>query len=206
MSARDNLLGTFRPTGGWVERLTVGWVYLLMLLLTVPAVVLSRWWLTGGCLALTVGLLLSSRLGRRGIWLSWRLLLVLALMGGYQAVTGNPLAGAVLSANLVLAVLASRLLIMTKPVPELLEALVWVARPLRWVKISPELVGLAVTVMLRSIPYLVGVFTEVREAAQARGLERNLLARLAPGVVRAVSYGQTTGDAIAARGLTDWDA
>ncbi|MDO5287903.1 MAG: energy-coupling factor transporter transmembrane component T [Actinomycetia bacterium] len=205
MSARDNLLGTYRPTGGWIERLPVGWVYLLMLLLTVPALLLRQWWLTAACLALTVGLLLSNRLGWRGIWLSWQLLLVLALMGGYQVVTGSPLAGAVLSANLLLAVLASRLLIMTKPVPELLDALVWAARPLRWVKISPELVGLAVTVMLRSIPYLVGVFAEVREAAQARGLERNLLAQLTPGVIRAVGYGQTTGDAIAARGLTDWD-
>ena len=48
MSARDNLLGTFRPTGSWMERLSVGWLYLIMLAVTLPALLLTR---SGCCLA-----------------------------------------------------------------------------------------------------------------------------------------------------------
>ena len=203
MSARDNLLGTFRPTGSWMERLSVGWLYLIMLAVTLPALLLTRWWVSGICLAITVGLLLSAGLGWRGIWLSWRLALMIVAVGAYQAVIGHPMTGLVLSVNVVLAILASRMLTMTTPIPELLDALAWAVRPLRWVGLSPELFALAVTVMLRSIPYLTGVFVEVREAAEARGLGRHPLARVTPVVIRAVAYAQTTGDAIAARGLAD---
>jgi biotin transport system permease protein len=88
-------------------------------------------------------------------------------------------------------------------VPVLLDAVVAAARPLRWVGLSPERFGLAVSVMLRSVPYLAGAFGDVRDAARARGLERNPMAHLTPVVVRAVGYAQATGDALAARGLGD---
>lgn len=203
MNSHDSLLGTFRPTGSRIERLGVGWTYLLVLGLTVPALIVRTWWLTAASLGLVVLVLLVARLGWRGVRLPWSLLVLVALMGGYHVVFGSWLDGLVLAGNVLLAVLASRLLTMTKPVPVLLDALVVAARPLRWVGLSPERVGLAVAVMLRSIPYLSGVFADVRDAARARGLDRNPLAQLTPVVVRTVGYAQATGDALAARGLGD---
>ncbi len=203
MSRPDALFGIHVPTGSALERLPVGWTYLLALLVTVPAFVVRVWWLTGASLVVVILLLLTARLGRRALHLPWGLILLVAIMGGYQAYLGDPIGGAVLATNLVLAVFASRLLTMTKPVPVLLDAVVAAAGPLRWVGLSPERFGLAVSVMLRSVPYLAGAFGDVRDAARARGLERNPLAHLTPVVVRAVGYAQATGDALAARGLGD---
>ena len=101
--------------------------------------------------------------------------------------------------NVLLAVLAARLIIVTTRPAVLIDALVSAADRVPFV--DGERFGLSVGVMLRSIPYLMGAFYDVRDAARARGLERHWIARLTPVVVRAVGFAQATGDALAARGL-----
>ncbi len=205
MSRHDSLFGHYRPTGRAFERLPVGWKYAVVAALTVPPLVVRQWWLTALAFMLVTVLLVAAGLGRRGLRLPWGLLLLVSLMGLFQVIFGAWLDGVVLAGNVVVAVLASRLLTMTTPMPVLIDALVTAARPLRWMGLSPEQVGLAVAVMLRSVPFLVGAFSEVRDAARARGLERNPLAQVTPVVVRAVGYAQATGDALVARGLGDSD-
>ncbi len=205
MSGRDSVFGTYVPTGSLVERLPAAATYGVVLALTVPALLVRQWWVTAVALAVVVVVLLAGRLGWRGLRLPWGLVVLVVLMGAYHVLVGTWLDGVVLAGNVVLAVLASRLLTMTKPVPVLLDALVAAARPVRWVGLSAERFGLAVAVMLRSIPHLVGAFGEVRDAARARGLERNPMAHVTPVVVRAVAYAQATGDALIARGLGEDD-
>ena len=48
---------------------------------------------------------------------------------------------------------------------------------------------------------LVRTTSETRDAARARGLERNPRAVLVPAAVRMVAHARATGDALAARGL-----
>ncbi len=67
--------------------------------------------------------------------------------------------------------------------------------------LSPERAGLAIAVMLRSIPVLLDAFGEVRQAAMARGRERRWFSLVTPVVIRAVGHAQATGAALAARGL-----
>jgi biotin transport system permease protein len=55
--------------------------------------------------------------------------------------------------------------------------------------------------MLRSIPFIIGAFDDVRDAARARGLERNLRARTLPVMISTVAYARQTGEALTARGL-----
>jgi len=43
----------------------------------------------------------------------------------------------------------------------------------------------------------------VRDSARARGLERSPRALVVPSIVQVVAYGRATGEALAARGLTD---
>jgi biotin transport system permease protein len=84
----------------------------------------------------------------------------------------------------------------------MLDAVVRAARPLRrWV--DPEVVALTLGVMLRSVPWVAGAFTEVRDSARARGLERSPRAVVVPVVLHTVAYARRTGEALAARGLTD---
>ena len=107
------------------------------------------------------------------------------------------------TANLLGCLYLSRALTMTRPAPVLVDALVSATKPLERLGFPSERFGLAVALMLRSIPYLVGLFGDVRTSARARGLERNWFALLTPAVVGAVAYAQRTGDALVARGLGD---
>ena len=55
--------------------------------------------------------------------------------------------------------------------------------------------------MIRSIPFLAGALSDARDAARARGVDRNPVVLLTPAVLGAVAYAQRTGEALHARGL-----
>lgn len=127
---------------------------------------------------------------------------VLVLLGAYHWWTQGPADAARVVLGLTDAYLAAGLLTATTPVTDMLDGLVRGARPLRrWV--DPDVVALTLGIMLRSIPWVAGSFGQVRESARARGLERNPRALVLPVVVHTVAYARRTGDALAARGLTD---
>lgn len=197
----NELFGRYRPGDSVWHRMGVGWKYLAVLLLLVPALLVQRPWMTGAMLVLAAGVLFTTGGGVRTLRVPWALLLLLVVVGGYQLLTGRPDLAVVVAGNLLLAVWSSRLLIDTTPGTVLVDALIAAFRPFRVLGLDPERAGLAVAVMLRSVPVLLGAFRDVRDAARARGLERNLLVNVAPVVVQAVAYAQATGDALTARGL-----
>lgn len=197
-----NLFGLYVPADTWLDRLGVGWKYLLVLLLTLPPLALSSPWPSLAALALSILILASAKVGwRLAFSLPAAVLVLLAVLAGYQGLIGAPLLGLVVSINLIAAIYASRILTLTTPGTVLIDALVRALQPLRWLRINPDLVGLAIAVMFRSIPVLLDSFAEVRLAARARGRERNLFALVTPVVVRAVGHAQAVGAALAARGL-----
>ncbi|MEO7448260.1 MAG: energy-coupling factor transporter transmembrane protein EcfT [Humibacillus sp.] len=127
---------------------------------------------------------------------------VLVVLGAFQWWSIGPAYAARVVLGITTAFVAAGLLTATTPVTVLLDAVVRAARPLaRWV--DPEVVALTLAVVIRSVPAVVGAFTTVREAARARGLERSPRALLVPTVLQVVSLGRATGEALAARGLTD---
>lgn len=197
-----NLFGLYVPGRTWLHRIPVGWKYLLLLVLTVPVLVVAQPVPSAAALAASAALLATARVGRRlAFSLPLALWVLLAVLAGYQVLVGHPGLALVVSANLVTAIYASRLLTLTTPGPVLIDALVTALRPLRWVGVDPERVGLAVAIMVRSVPLLLDTFDQVRQAARARGRERNLFALVTPVVVRAVGQAQAVGAALAARGL-----
>ncbi len=200
--SRVELFGLHRPGDSWVHRMPVAAKFAIMFALSLSGLILRQWPVSLAALAFSVVLLLSSRLGvRRCLVLPPVFWVMIALLVGYQVIWGSVATAIVVVANLLLCVYAARMLVLTTPAPVLLDALVAAARPLRVVGVDPERVGLAAGIMLRSIPHLLASFDEVRDAARARGLERNLLARVSPVVVQAVAYAHATGEALAARGL-----
>jgi biotin transport system permease protein len=195
------------PGTSFFHRLGTGPKYLVMLALTLPAFLAGRLWLSVALLALCLGLLATCRVGLRYAWgLPRGLWLLVALLFGYHLLSGNWPLGVLTCTNLLVAVYASRLVTLTTPGAELVDALVRALRPLRVLGVNPDRVGLAIAVMLRSVPVILDSFGEVRQAAQARGRERNLFALVAPVVVRAVGHAQAMGAALAARGLGDESA
>jgi biotin transport system permease protein len=197
-----NLFGLYIPGGSWLHRIAVGWKYLLLLALTVPVLVVAQPLPSLAGLVASLLLLATARVGLRPAWaLPGALWVLLAVLAAYQVIVGRPDLAVVVTANLVTAVYASRLLTLTTPGPVLIDALVAALRPFRRLGVDPERVGLAIAIMLRSVPLLLDTFDQVRQAARARGRERNLFALVTPVVVRAVGQAQATGDALAARGL-----
>lgn len=130
-------------------------------------------------------------------------LLTAGLVAAYQGWQRGPDVAVEVAADLVTVVLAATVVTSTTPADRLLDTITRAARPLRHVGLPPETVGLAVGLMLRSIPALVRSAVETRDAARARGLERDPRAVLVPAAVRAVGRARRTGDALAARGIGD---
>ena len=198
----NGVFSLYVPGDSMFHRLGVGWKYLLLLVVSLPAIIVGDLWLSLAMLALVMGFLALTGVGLRYSWgIPAGLWLLLAIMVGYQVLIAEPLRGVVIAANLLTAVYASRLITVTTPAHVLIDALVDGIRPLRRVGVNPERVGLAIALMLRSIPLLLDSFTQVRQAARARGRDRHLFALLTPVVVRAVGHAQASGAALAARGL-----
>lgn len=204
MNHHDALLGRYVPGSSWLHRAPTWSKYLLVLGASLPALFLQRLEISLVVCVLFAAILASARLGLRDVLAVGRMVwFVIACLIAYHAFATTWQTGVMLGANIVGCLWAARSLTCTTPGPEMVDALVAFLRPLRWVGLDPERVGLAIGIMLRSIPHLMDSFDEVRDAARARGLERNLLAQLSPVVVHAVAYAQATGDALAARGLGD---
>jgi len=127
--------------------------------------------------------------------------LILGMLAFFHLMTLDPVAAFVRPGNLLVAILAARMLTLTTGTPDLLDALVWVMRPLRLLGINPDQVALAVALMIRSIPYLLGSVDDARMAARARGLERNPARLLTPVMINAVAYAERSGEALVARGI-----
>lgn len=202
MNAHASLLGLYEPGEGWLFRLGTGTKYLLFLAVSIPPLAAGSWWVTTLALAVVLVLLWTSGVTPwRALQIGWVLWILLILMAAYHLISLNPAAAVVQSGNILVAVLAARMLTLTTSTPVLMDALARGLAPLRWVRIDPQQVALAVALMIRSVPYLIGSIEDARDAARARGRDRNPALLLTPVVVGAVAYAERTGEALHARGL-----
>ncbi len=204
MNLHASLLGFYQPGDGWLFRLHLGLKYLLMVGVTLPALILRSWWLTATCLVGVMLCLITSGISaRRALRLGWVMWLLLGLLVVYHLATLNPIAAFVQPGNLLLAILAARMLTLTTPTPEILAGLTTAFQPLRFLGLKPQRLALVVALMLRSIPYVLGLFDEAKQAANARGVGRNPIALLLPVTLGAVSHAERTAEALAARGIAE---
>lgn len=202
MNAHASLLGLYEPGEGWLFRLGTGAKYLLFLAVSIPTLAAGSWWMTTLALAVVLVLLWTSGVTPwRALRIGWVLWMLLIVMAAHHLISLNPAAAVVQSGNILVAVLAARMLTLTTSTPVLMDALARGLAPLRWVRIDPQQVALAVALMIRSVPYLIGSIEDARDAARARGRDRNPALLLTPVVVGAVAYAERTGEALHARGL-----
>jgi len=131
------------------------------------------------------------------------ILITAALAAGYQWWARGPAAAVEVAADLLTLVLAAAVLTATTPADRLLDVLSAAVRPLRRVGVNPDALALAVTLLLRTVPEIARVVSEVRDAARARGLSRDPRLWLTPAVLRVVGRARDQGEALAARGILD---
>lgn len=203
-SAATGLLGTYTPGTSWLHRLPAS---VKLGGLFVAGLVVALWQGYAGALGLLAAsiLVLATSRARPGPLLrSLRMLVVVALMLGGWHVWQSGWARAVeVVADLLALVLLATAVTTATSVDEILEVIVRLVRPLRHVGVDPERVALTFSLALRAIPATISLAEETRDAAHARGLERDPRARLIPLVLRTVAHGRATGEALHARGVTD---
>lgn len=208
MRGHAALLGLQIPGRSPVHRAPL-WLKYSVLVLGGAAVVLLRGPATTAVLlGASVGLY---ALAGRAVFRAWAAPLramwwLFAILAAHQWWLNGPVFAATMVGGMLACLQLARLLLLTTPQSELIDGLARAASPARRVGLDPDAFALAVALMLRSIPAVLGAAQDVGDAARARGLGRNPLALASPVVVSTVAYAQQTGDALAARGLLEGGA
>lgn len=196
--------GAYRPGSTFLHRLWPG-AKLLGLFAFGVAVVATRGWITG-LAALAVALVLALVAGLRSRELA-RLARGFALVGillfAFQTWQQGWQFGVAVVAGLFALILAASAVTASTAVDDMLDTVTRALRPLRPLGVAPERVALTFSLAIRALPLAFELARETRDAARARGLERNPRALLIPFVLRMVAHSRQTGAALQARGLDD---
>ena len=127
---------------------------------------------------------------------------LIILLGLYYLFWGTWQIAVDVMCTMLSAVLISRILLTTTPLPLLLDGIIWLLTPLKLLGLSPKRIGLMLALVIRSIPAIMDNWGALQQAAHARGLpKRSTWRLLVPLVVQAVGYAQITGDVLTGRGV-----
>ena len=199
-----SLLGLHQPGTTWLHRLPASAKLLGLVGASIVVVVVRGPEGALAGLAVAVGLAAWSGAGVRPLLRSLRTVLVMAaLLLAYTAWQRGWERAVEVTADLLTLVLLATVLTVTTAIDEILDAITRGLGPLRRLGVDPERVALAFSLMIRAVPVMLELAVETRDAARARGLERDPRARLVPLVIRSVAHARATGDALDARGIGD---
>ncbi len=200
----SHLIGAYQPGTSFLHRMPAGAKLLAMAAVSVVAVAFRSATTSVVLLVAVAALLVVARVRLVLLLRTLRgLLVMMALITAYQVwQQGWQHAVAVVGALVGLILLAT-VLTVTTSVDEMLDTVTRAVGPFRRLGVDPELVALAFSLMIRGIPTTIELATETRQAAMARGLERNARALVTPMVLRTVAHARATGEALHARGVGD---
>lgn len=198
------MAGLHQPGDTILHRLPVGAKVAGLALLSLSIVLVRDVRSAPAFLAVTLVLAAMARVPLRSLWRAARGVLLIAVVAGLFQWWWYGGAKAVETfVDLLSLSLAAVSLTATTSVNEMVDALGRWARPLRVVGLDPDRVALAVALTIGALPGTLAIAHETRDAARARGLERNPRAYLSPFVIRVVARAHESGDALHARGIGD---
>jgi biotin transport system permease protein len=197
-------LGLYRPGQSPLHRAPAGVKLVAMLVAGVGSVFLDEVWQVGLALAAVLTGYVVARIPPRTALAQLRPLVWIAGAAAvfHVVVSGWQRAVVVLGVLAVLVLLAA-LVTLTTRTTAMVDAIVAACRPLRRWGIDPERVGLMLALGVRSVPVVVGLAQEVREAQLARGLSSSPRAFAVPLIVRSLRHADALGEALVARGVED---
>jgi biotin transport system permease protein len=131
------------------------------------------------------------------------LLWVVGVVAAFHVVANGWEPATVFAGRIVSLVLLAALVTLTTRTTDMVDAVVRALRPLRLLGVDPERVGLFMSLGIRSVPVVVGLAGEVRDAQRARGLTASPRAFAVPLIVRSLRHADALGDALVARGVDD---
>jgi biotin transport system permease protein len=197
-------LGTYLPGSSVIHRLPAGAKLIVLALAGVTSVLVDQAWQVGVGLAAVAVLYAVARLPARALLQQARPVLWLLLLVGafHVAVDGWERAAVVMGVVVVLVLLAG-LVTLTTRTTALLDTLVRILRPLRRAHLDPERVALQLALSIRSVPVVMAIAEEVRDAQRARGLTASPRAYAVPLILRSLRHADELGEALVARGVDD---
>lgn len=197
-------LGLYVPRDSAVHRLPAGAKLLVMLAAGAGSVFLDEPWQVAGALAAVLAAYLVARLSlgtalrqvRPLVWIVGFVAVFHVLVTGWERAT--VFVGVIMSL-----VLLAALVTLTTRTTDMVDAVVAALGPLRRIGVRPERVGLLLALGVRSVPVVVSIAEEVRDAQRARGLTASPRAFAVPLIVRSLRHADALGDALVARGVDD---
>jgi biotin transport system permease protein len=200
----DLMAGLHQPGDTILHRLPVGTKVLGLAALSLAIVLVRDVGAAPVFLAVTLVLAAVAQVPLRSVWRAARGVLVIAVVASlFQWWWYGGAKAAETFLDLLSLGLAALALTATTEVNEMVDALARWARPLKVLGVDPDRVALTVALTIGALPGTIALARETRDAARARGLERNPRAYLSPFVVRVVARAHESGDALHARGIGD---
>lgn len=196
------MIGSFVPGSSALHRVRPGVKVLATLVLVTVLGLFPRWWLVLSTVGMLVLAYPLSRLPLRALLRSLRGLLLLAVtVAAIQVWWQGPERAIEIVGQLVVAVLAGNLVMMTTRVSVMVRTISVVAIPFgRW-GVRRDRVELLLSLTIGCIPRVAHAMRTSREAALARGVRPRLRVVVPSLVVAIVREADEVGDAMAARGL-----
>lgn len=197
-------LGLFLPGDSVVHRARPG-VKLTGLLVAGAGTVLvdHPWQVTAALVLVTLGYLLAGLPLKVVMRQTRPLLWLLALVGGFHVWASGWERAVVVAGVILVLVLLAGLVTLTTRTTDLVDTLVGTLSPLRRLGVDPERVGLLLAMSIRSVPVVIGIAEEVRDAQRARGLTASPRAYAVPLIIRSLRHADALGEALVARGADD---
>lgn len=198
------MAGLYQPGRTILHRLPIGAKVLGLAALSLAIVLVRDVRTAPVFLAITLLLAIAARVPLRSLWRATRgVLLIAVVAGAFQWWWYGAPKAVETFLDLVSLALAALSLTATTTVNEMVDALARWARPLRVVGVAPDRVALTVALTIGALPDTIAIARETRDAARARGVDRNPRAYLSPFVIRVVARAHESGDALHARGIGD---
>ena len=201
-------LGLYHPGTSVLHRLPAGAKLALLFAAAVGTHWLDRPWRVGVALLLVLLLYGAARIPVSLLVAQVRPLWLLAvLLGAFQWWADGWRTAVDVVGVLAVLVLLAALVTLTTRTTAMVDTVVRLCGPLRLLPgrlgVDPERIGLLLALGIRSVPVVIGLARQVREAQLARGLGTSPTAFAVPLVVRSLRHADALGEALAARGVDD---
>ena len=199
-----NTLGLYLPGSSVIHRTTAGVKLAAMLAVGVGSIFLDHAWQVGSAILVVLAGYVVARIPIRTTVRQVRpLIWIAAFVATFHVIVNGWQRAFVVVGVIAMLVLLASLVTLTTRTTAMVDAVVAVCRPLRRVGVDPERLGLLLALSIRSVPVVVGLAEEVRDAQRARGLTASPRAFAVPLIVRSLRHADALGDALVARGVDD---
>ncbi|WP_422040985.1 energy-coupling factor transporter transmembrane component T family protein [Roseibium sp.] len=194
-------MSIYLPGNSWLHRTPAGLKLLVVAIASLLLFQVASPLIFIACLAGVVAC--YATLGRKGLArlaLLRGLTVLLAILLLLHWISGTFWEGVSVILRLVVLILAANLVSITTRMDDMLEAVMPLFRPLEWFGLSARKPALCVALVLRFAPYMMQIFSKMREAFQARTGAKNSWKLIPPLAIQCLRMSDNVADALQARG------